>query len=63
MDTLDDTKWYVTLIVLTTSIQEGIHMDNITILFEQNFILLMPIHTCMQWTHLIAILVARLTHA
>ena len=55
VDTLEGTKWYVTPTILTTSIQKNIHMDNTTILIEQYFILLMPIHTCMQWIHLITI--------
>ena len=53
--TTQNSKWYVMFTILTTSIQEGIHMDNITILFEQYFKLLTSIHTCMQWIHLIVI--------
>ena len=37
------------------SIQGGIYTNNITNVFEQCYIPLMPIHACMQQVHLIAI--------
>ena len=48
LDTLEDVEWYVTLTILTTSIQEDIRTNNITNLFEQCYIPLMLIHACMQ---------------
>ena len=44
VDILKDAKWHVTLIILTTCIWGGIHMEHITNLFEQYYIPLMPIH-------------------
>ena len=54
-DTLEDAIWYVTLTILTTCLQGVIHIDNVTNLFEQCYITLMPINACMQQNHLIVI--------
>ena len=53
IDTLEDVGWCVT--ILTSCIRGGIHTHNITNLFKQCYVPLMPMHTCMQLIHLIAI--------
>lgn len=55
MDTLEDDGCYITLIphIMHSRV---IHMDNITMLFEQRYILLMPFHACMHQIYLISII-------
>jgi hypothetical protein len=55
VDTLKGTTWYATLTILTTCIQEGIHMNNTNNLLEQCHVSLMYMHACMQPNHLISI--------
>lgn len=55
VDTLEHATWYVTLIILIACIQGSIHANNITNLFEQCYIHVMPVHACMQIIHLIDI--------
>ena len=55
LDTLEDVEGYVTLTIPTTCIEGGVHTYIITTLFKQCYIPLMPIHTCMQHIHLVAI--------
>ena len=44
LDTLEDVGWYVIVTIFTSGIRGGIHTNNITNLFGQWYILLMPIH-------------------
>lgn len=55
VDTLENATWYGTLNILTTCIQRGIHTNNITNLFEECYIMLLPIHACVQQIHMITI--------
>ena len=52
---IEDARWFVTLTILTTSIWGGIHMNNVTDLFEQRYILVMPKHVWLEQIYLIAI--------
>jgi hypothetical protein len=54
VDILEDARWTVTLTILATSIWGGIHMNNVTNVFEQCYILVMPKHAWLEQIHLIA---------
>lgn len=53
-NTLEDARWYVTLTILTTNIQEGIHTNAMS-KYCNIATPLMPTHACMQEIRLIAI--------
>lgn len=53
--TLEDDGWYATLTLLTTDVHGTIHNDNISNVFKQCYIPLMPTNAYMQQIHLLAI--------
>jgi hypothetical protein len=53
--TLEDDGWYATLTLLTANVHGIIHDENISNVFKQCYIPLMPTHAYMQQIHLLAI--------
>lgn len=55
VDTLEEVGWYVTFTVLATCIQRGFYTDNITKLYKQCSVPLMPTHVYILQIQLLAI--------